>query len=223
MRYFAIAIIFIVVPSAYAQRNSVGSWLREHVDRADQAIQDHLEHRPDIQRRINRGIDIVADNTIDFATPEADDECRRLQRAGVQFLLNPSHRESERSLREMTGHFGGGYGRSTNRPVRSLSPAGSAHRRRPDARREPSSSLGSNGLEERLASPEVEACVENAMAFVQHLHGRTVSLFQSEFGLTRKQGDAAGAVSIGIGCLISIMIAFRLLGAVLRPRRLQKT
>ena len=111
-----LAVMACPTSDAHAQRRSFGGWLRQRVNEVDQAVQNRLERNPDVQRRVNRGIDVFADNVIDFATPESDDRCRRVQRDAVHMLLNPNHRESSRRFDDMIGTI---TGRETHAPSRA--------------------------------------------------------------------------------------------------------
>jgi len=101
-RVLAVGLFWALSVSWAGEKNkSLGSWLREQTDRADEAVQKSLELNPDVQHRINQGINNFTDNLIDFATPESDDETRQMQRNAVQMMLNPNHKEASRNLDEL--------------------------------------------------------------------------------------------------------------------------
>ena len=104
-------VCLVCVPPTFAEEKTVGSWLRESMDKVDKVVQDKLEENPQIKEKINKGIDTVADNIIDFATPESQGDSRRIQKDAVQMLLNPSRTERNRSLQDIVGTI---YGQGTN-------------------------------------------------------------------------------------------------------------
>jgi hypothetical protein len=97
----------VVLSATRSDAKTFGSWLRKQTQNLDRKVQDHLNKRPKVQKRINRGIDKFSDNLIDYVTPGADEDCRKIQKDAIQFMLNPNHEESSRHLDSMINRASG--------------------------------------------------------------------------------------------------------------------
>jgi len=95
-------VVVVVLAGGISVEASVGKWLREKADAANERMQKELEENPDIQKKINKGIDSFVDNVVDFADPDGDSEASRRARQAtkdsMQVILNPNSREKEEKL-----------------------------------------------------------------------------------------------------------------------------
>lgn len=131
----------ICFTATFANAQTFGSWLRKKADSVDRKVQNNLNRRPKLQKNINRGIDRFADNLIDFATPEADENCRKMQKDAVQLVLNPNRRESSRHLNNMVNRASGRSSKTGSKRV---------------SRRRSSDGVRYTGISERQAQKQSE-------------------------------------------------------------------
>jgi hypothetical protein len=105
--------LLLFQPAAGEDRPSIGYKIGQFMRQVDRGVQQKLDESPQVRQGITRGIDTFANNMIDAVTPEADEDCRRVQRGAVQMLVNPSHTESRRAFHDVIDAAVGGSARSS--------------------------------------------------------------------------------------------------------------
>jgi hypothetical protein len=103
----AAALVFTTGTTLYAGDRAfrAGQKVNGFMNRVDRAVQNGLNRNPRVGNGITNGINHAGDFTTGMANPNATPEEREIGRNAAQFLLNPSHQESQRALDNLTRPF----------------------------------------------------------------------------------------------------------------------